>query len=161
MIHTINISNETYNKLESLIQGFSDTPEKVINRLIDNFSPHQKPKNQNLKRRDYTKYIFNSHPYPKNRLVLMVLKQIVNDKQNMSFKELKSMFPKTIQGSFGVFDKFEEGSKAFNNQRRFFTKPEELIKLSDTNIAVCNQWGSGNIQKFINVAKKYNYKIDN
>ncbi len=43
---------------------------------------------------------------------------------------------------------------------RFFTKKDEILKIKDTNIAVCNQWGkSTNIDKFINHARGLGFKI--
>jgi hypothetical protein len=42
---------------------------------------------------------------------------------------------------------------------RHFLKPEEIIQLADSRIAVTNQWGIGNINHFINQARKLDYKI--
>ncbi len=154
---TIEVSPNIYAKLEQLAKGFSDTPNQVIERLINNSNIVKNTvKNSN---KDYTKYIFNEIEYGKNRLVLSVIKKFVEDNKNISFSGLETKFPKSIQGSSGVFDRFEEGSKAFTKKIRFFTKKEELIQLSDICIAVCSQWGIGNIDEFIEQAEKLGYII--
>ncbi len=35
----------------------------------------------------------------------------------------------------------------------------QLIQLSDEKIAICSQWGKGNIKRFLSKAKKLGYKI--
>ena len=58
---------------------------------------------QSSANRDKTKYMFNGKVYPKNRLVLAIIKEYV-EKHNPSFQELSSVFDKSLQGSLGVVD---------------------------------------------------------
>ena len=105
--------------------------------------------------KDYTKYNFNNHSrLTKNRLVLKVVKQYVSDNKGLSFQDLETKFPKSLQGSLGVFDKCDGVGRV-----RFFKKPKELIQLSDTCIAVCTQWSIDNIKQFIKQAEKLGFKI--
>ncbi len=150
----IEISSDVYDKLDQLAKGFDDTPNTVIERLIkQNSQLVAKPPQKYGK--DYTKYNFNNHvKLAKNRLILKVVKQYVSDNKGLSFQDLETKFPKSLQGSYGVFDKCDRVGKS-----RFFKKPEELIQLSDTCIAVCTEWGTHNINKFIEQAKKLGFKI--
>lgn len=115
-----------------------------------------------LSSKDTTKYIFNDKSIGKGRLVLAVIKQHIENNFNLTFSELEKQFPKTCQGSRGVFSTIEEANDIYakTNRRRHFVKPDELIKLSDVSIAVSSQWGIKNIDKFISVAKNLGYKIE-
>lgn len=167
----IEISADVYDKLGRLLESFDDTPNTVIERLIEHFNNTKKSqsvaKSSKKNSKDYTKYNFNNHfKLAKNRLVLEVVRQFIRDNEGISFQRLEIKFPKILQGSFGVFDKFEKGCKSFIEKdkklQRFFTKQEELIQLSDARIAICSQWGKGiidNIDGFIKQAEKLGFTI--
>lgn len=108
--------------------------------------------------RDFTKYTFNGSTYGKNRLVLAVIKDYVSKNLDITFSSLEKIFPKTLQGS----ETFTTEEIAKNKRdRRNFIKPEELITLKDSVIAVSTQWGRGNIERFVKHAiKKLKYTID-
>lgn len=107
--------------------------------------------------KDYSKYDFNNKLLNKRKLVLEVIKKHVEMNKDISYSSLERDFPKKLQGSCGVFNKWETVNE---KGRHFFLQPEELIKLSDgSTIAVCNQWGIGNIENFIDAAKKLGHKI--
>lgn len=107
--------------------------------------------------RDFTKYEFKDITYSKNRLVLAIIKDYVSKNPDISFSGLEKIFPQTLQGR----ETFTTETIAKNKRdRRNFIKPEELIILSDTVIAVSTQWGKGNIERFIkHVTKELKYKI--
>ena len=108
--------------------------------------------------RDFSKYIFNGMMLKKNRLVLEVVKHYVANHPNISYAELEAAFPKRYQGAKGVFTTVETAQAG--RDIRHFIKPEEIIQLSDCQIAVCTQWGKGNIENFIKLAKeKHHYVI--
>lgn len=110
---------------------------------------------------DFTKYLFNSKTLGKNRLVLEVLKSYVADHPNISYSELESVFPSRIQGARGVFSTFELAqAQIASERRRHFIKPDEVIHLSDSTIAVSTQWGLGNINNFIKKARELRYTIN-
>lgn len=112
--------------------------------------------------RDNSKYQFNGIKLGKGRLVLEVIKHYVSSKQCTKFADLEKVFPKSCQGSWGVFTTDEKANEIYeqSGHHRHFNRPEELVKLSeDCTIAICRQWGIGNIDKFIQQATKLGYKI--
>ncbi len=116
------------------------------------------------KKYDRTKYMFLGQIYGKNRLVLAVIKKFIEDNPNISYSELKNIFPNKIQGSqYGVFTNIDDANSIINKtqHKRHFVKSNEVITLKDnTIIAVCTQWGIQKIGKFLEKAKELNYKID-
>ena len=116
-----------------------------------------------LSAKDMSKYLFNGTYYGKGRLVLAVVKQYVEDNPNISFAELERIFSKSCHNrssKFGVFTTLESAKEIeTRGRKRHFLKSDELIKLSDSTIAVTNQWGIGNIDNLIKVAETLGYKI--
>lgn len=122
--------------------------------------------------RDITKFSFNGKDkLAKNRLVLEVIKQYVDSQQEVSYTELKKVFPDKLQGSIGVIKneqdliQWEKNKKDSNKRKnRFFTDEKDIIRLvNNEKIYVCTEWGAGekeNILSFINhVKNKLDYKI--
>ena len=119
----------------------------------------------NYSNRDFSKFKFKNKEYNKARLVNAVVKEYVDLNPSTTFADLKSVFPDHLQGSTGVFETHEKAQEIFDRtgHKRHYIKPEELIKLSDSTIATCNQWGTGNIESFVDLVNKIegNYKIEN
>ncbi|MDJ0845055.1 hypothetical protein [Crocosphaera sp.] len=113
---------------------------------------------------DRTKYKFKDNIYGKNRLVLAVVKDYVENHPNIQYSELKTAFPDNLQGSkFGVILTLEEAKKIqeTTGYKRHFIKDEQVINLANNlKIAVSTQWGIGNIHNFIQTAKKLGFKIE-
>ncbi|WP_288432608.1 hypothetical protein [uncultured Acinetobacter sp.] len=104
--------------------------------------------------RDYSKYLFNGYEYNKRNLVLAVIKSHILNKKITNFYELTKDFPKSLRnGRF--YKKFDE-IVSFN---RYFSQPDELLNFDDGCYAVSNQWGAGNIEEFLEQARKLNYEI--
>jgi len=114
--------------------------------------------------KDYTKYLFNGTVYTKNRLVLAIVRSYVESNPEISYAELKKIFPDELQGrgNYGVFNSLNDAEKilADSGYKRHFIQPDEVIKLKDETIAVCNQWGVRNIDKFRNKVKDLSFKIE-
>lgn len=110
-----------------------------------------------LQKRDKTKYMFDSKVYPKNRLVLAVIKKYVQD-HNPTFDELQCVFDKSLQGTLNVVDTLENVSKIKDASKRYFTNNVLLLK-DGTKAVVCTQWGIFNIPKFEQQAKSLGYEI--
>lgn len=106
--------------------------------------------------KDYTKYIFNGNKYGKNRLVLAVIKDYVNNNPTITYEDLQVVFPNSLQGIETFTTETEAKQK---KDRRNFIKKNELITLSNATIAVSTQWGIGNIEPFINHCKGMNIDI--
>jgi len=115
----------------------------------------------NNSNKDATKYQFNGKLFGKGRLVLSVLKEHVENNPSLTFSDLERQFPKSCQGSYGVFTTVDNANNVFalKNRARHFIKPDEIISLSDSSIAVSSQWGIGNIDKFVSIAKGLGYNI--
>lgn len=178
MSPVVRIPPEIYSRLEQLAKGF-DTPTNVIERLLDHFEncgavtdtdeqrqavtrPQKTPSiESSFNKRDTTKYVFNNHTFGKGRLVLAVVQDYVNNNPETSFEELLTVFPKHLQGSSGVFDEFVKAQEIYerSGHKRHYLYPNEAIQLSDVEVAVCTQWGVGNIDRFIDEAESLGFEI--
>ncbi len=118
-----------------------------------------KPVDKQLSNRDKTKYMFEGKVYAKNRLVLAIVKKFVED-NNPTRDQLFSVFDKSLQGSLGVVEVYENAIKISDASKRFFLKEDDVIKLKDARVVVCTQWGIFNIVKFIKQAQSLGYNID-
>lgn len=117
--------------------------------------------NDGSKAKDITKYRFNGKTYGKGRLVLAVIKEYVADNPNVTFAEFEMVFPQSLQGSHGVLREKQDAINLANEKRkRHFIKEEECVQLNNLAVAVCSQWGIGNIGNFIDKAKELSYVID-
>ena len=119
----------------------------------------QKPAGEQPSNRDKTKYMFEGKVYAKNRLVLAIVKKFVED-NNPTCDQLFSVFDKSLQGSLGVVEVYENAIKISDASKRFFLKEDDIIKLKDARVVVCTQWGIFNIVKFIKQAQSLGYNID-
>ncbi|MGK7955424.1 MAG: hypothetical protein AB4063_09210 [Crocosphaera sp.] len=95
--------------------------------------------------------------------MLAVVKDYVENNPHIQYSELITIFPDKLQGTFGVFSSLEEAKKIQEEKKkkRHFIKDEEVINLANNvKIAVCTQWGIGNINNFIEAAQKLEFKIE-
>lgn len=111
---------------------------------------------ERVSNKDYTKYLFNGNKYGKNRLVLAVIKDFVENNPTITYSQLKVQFPDHLQ-SRETFT--TETIAKQKRDRRNFIEPNELITLADETIAVSTQWGLANINPFIEHCKKLNIEI--
>ena len=110
-------------------------------------------------KKDTTKYNFKENKnLGKGRLVLAVVKDYVENNPEISFEELLLVFPSELRSVYGVFARTEEVEE--KHQVRYFMKDADRIALSDSTIAVCNQWGITNIDPFLEVCKKLGLEIN-
>lgn len=115
----------------------------------------------NVTTRDKSRYLFNGKVYLKNRLVLAVVKDYVENHKGITCNELKSIFEKSLQGSFGVVETDENAQiRCVDYQNRFFTEEKDVLRLSDGKMFVCSQWGILNIPNFIARAVRLGYEIE-
>ena len=113
--------------------------------------------------KDYSKFTYKNKAYNKARLVNEIVREFVDLNPTTTLSKLKKVFPKQIQGSFGVFDKLSRAEEIYSNwgHKRHYIKPTETINLGDGEIiATCNQWNPHNIASFIENAKKHGYEIE-
>ena len=107
--------------------------------------------------RDKTQYQFLENTYNKRQLVLAIVTHYIKNNPDVTLNKLCQTFPDEIN-SYGVIAPLE---KAKEKERRYFLNEEELLKTEDgQTIAVCNQWGIGNIGFILEIAKKLGYQIN-
>lgn len=109
--------------------------------------------------RDKTKYMFEGKVYPKNRLVLAIIKKYVAE-HSPTFAELCNVFDKSLQGSLGVVELYDNTLKTSDAQKRYFLKEEDILYLNNEKVVVCTQWGIFNIVKFVKRAQSLGFNIE-
>jgi len=101
--------------------------------------------------------------YPKNRIVLEVIRQFLKDNPEITYGQLNAVFPSHIQGSkYGVFTKYENALQfQATVGNRHFLKESELLKTADgIKIAICSQWAKGkNFEEFLKKTRVLGYEI--
>ncbi|OFY85378.1 MAG: hypothetical protein A3F72_03685 [Bacteroidetes bacterium RIFCSPLOWO2_12_FULL_35_15] len=95
--------------------------------------------------RDTSKLKFNGELYGKGRLVLAVVQKYMLDNPKTTFTKLKEVFPDELQPRYGMIQEVSKAKKISADRDRYFLKPEDLIKVGDKKVAVCNQFGSHNL----------------
>ena len=108
--------------------------------------------------RDKTKYMFEGRVYPKNRLVLAIIKKYA-EQNNPTYEELNNVFNKSLQGSLNVVEPFDTALKISDASKRYFMKEEDILNVQNTKVVVCTQWGIFNIVKFIKLAQTLGFDI--
>ena len=114
--------------------------------------------------RDYSKYMFEGKTYGKGKLVLAVVQKYVADNPTVTFEDLQKTFPDMLQGSKGVvrlFDSVSPEDRGENGAiKRYYVNNDEIIKLNGLKVLVSDQWGAGNVEKFIeNAVNNLNFDI--
>lgn len=112
--------------------------------------------------KDYTRYLFQGNSFNKRKLVLAVIQQWFSEQKPNQLSELLQAFPQEIR-SGGLFVSVDDAKEIYGRQGiyRHFLSDDEILEFPDsTQYAVSNQWGKGNIEKFINQAKKIGYEIE-
>ena len=112
-----------------------------------------------IKKRDTTKYSFNGKIRLKQQeMVEAVIRQYLKDNPSSSFEELLKAFPKRLQGTYGCVCKVSD----IVAPERF--RPEHIVLMDGTEIAICSQWGrawgTGNIPLFLENARELGYEIE-
>jgi len=115
----------------------------------------KKPETKTTSGRDNQKYKFENQEYGKGPLVRAVVAAFVKKSPKTTLSILKKVFPDGLLHRYGVFQELKEAKKLSGTRDRYFMKPEQVIKLKDATIAVCNQWTSDNIQPFLVEAKRH------
>jgi 5-methylcytosine-specific restriction protein B len=70
------------------------------------------------------------------------------------------VFDKSLQGSLGVIETYENAQKISDASKRYFMKDEDALQLVDTKAVVCTQWGIFNIVKFVKRAQSLGFEIE-
>lgn len=152
------------------IKGVADMLNIPIDIKLDNTSEntvitqssHQPKGNAKGKR---TKYSINGgEPSWKNRTVWNVVRNLLSELPNATFKEISDFFPKALHGSFGVVATVEDIEKRakynLTEHSRWFLDPSEILTSADgVRFAVSNEWGD-NFENFrSHVIKEFGWTI--
>jgi len=117
----------------------------------------------NQRNMDRSKYKFNNMNLGKGRLSYEIVKKYILDHSNITYNELEEIFPKSIQGNHGVFTTLENAQDIYSRYgyKRHFLNEEDILFVGNVKIAICSQWGIGNIDNIIKLAKeKLKYSIE-
>lgn len=108
--------------------------------------------------KDMTRYQFLGQIYNKRNLVLAIVKYYLETHPEKTLEELRQVFPDAIRGSLGVVAPVE---KAREKEIRYFLDEDQILVTGDGQlIAVCNQWGIGNIGPILQIAKDLGYQVE-
>lgn len=99
-----------------------------------------------------------------NRTVLAVVKKYINENKQVTYKELKEIFPDSLQGNIGVLKNQSDYANYINRtttgQKRFFL--DEIIEIFNDKIYVCKYWGeyikngkNGNKNEFLEYVRNH------
>lgn len=157
---------EMFDRIKTLEEQVADLQGEIA--LLKNGGNDNCPNNaaaSNEKERNKTKYYFENNLYSKNRLVLAIVKRYVETHKNISEEMLYNAFPKYLQGPFGVVCSVDYAKQKWQGyERRFFTKPDEIIHIYGREYIVCSQWYSGkvksNMERFLERARKLGFEIE-
>jgi hypothetical protein len=111
--------------------------------------------------RDYTKYKFKNTEYNKRRLVFAVIMDWIANNEPKDFKELEKAFPQNTRKG-GLYLPYEKAKEVYERQQipRHFLGENEIITFQDgIRYAISNQWGKGNIERFISRAREIGIEI--
>lgn len=112
--------------------------------------------------KDYTRYLFHGNSFNKRKLVLAVMRHWVEVNKPGNIFDILQAFPQEIR-SGGLLVPEQEAKEIYDRQgiyRHFLGDDEVLEFLDSSRYAISNQWGKGNIDKFISQAKKLGYEIE-
>ena len=126
--------------------------------------------NPSAGKKDYTKYTLDGvGEYGKGRLVLEVIRKYVAKNSSITYDELCRKFPKQLRGRknektfWGCMNLRNDAMTLYaeTGKKRHFLEDDEIIRLSDgAEVAVSSQWGAGNIDLFIDAARKMGFAIE-
>ena len=109
-----------------------------------------------------TRYQFYGNSFNKRKLVLAVIRHWVDENKPNNLSELLQAFPNEIR-SGNLFVPIQEAKDIYERYSiyRHFLGDDEVLQFDDgTQYAISNQWGKGNIEKFITQVKKLGYEIE-
>ncbi|PZF71850.1 hypothetical protein [Taibaiella soli] len=109
--------------------------------------------------RDVSQYTFNGRSFGKGPLVRAVVAQYVLDHQEITYEELKEVFPDDLLKRFGIFQDQKTAKEIAPKGNRYFTKPDQIINVKDKEVVVCSQFTLENLQPFLKVARGLGYDI--
>lgn len=110
--------------------------------------------------KDKTQYQFLGKTYNKRQLVLAIVTHYLQIHPSTTLDQLRQVFPDGLHRTYGVVAPLEK-AKEKGGAKRYFLNEEQLLQTGDSyTIAVCNQWGIGNISPILEIAKNQGYQVE-
>lgn len=110
--------------------------------------------------KDRTQYRFLDNIYNKRQLVLALVTHYLQTHPETTFEQLRHIFPDELHSSYGVVALVEQ-AQVKGGRTRYFLDEEQLLTTGDgQRIAVCNQWGIGNVGPILEIAVKQGYSFE-
>ena len=140
------------------------TPTKTEEVQLGNFEQSDRINKSNQVGRDRTRYIINDNTIPlaKNRFVLEFVKKYLRQKPS-DYNDLKKIFRDEYQGSIGVINELDFVKEKYANKsnKRHFTAPSEILQSQDgVRFVVSTEWGKGNINNIVDLARREGFHIE-
>jgi len=125
----------------------------------------QKEERREVRRgaRDNTKYNFNGQTgLSKRGIVRSIWLKYMQDNPSLTYEKLIQDFPKEIRNRLFVEleEALEQQKRDSNGLNRYFIEDDEVLKIGDKKYVISNQWGKGNIEIFLEYAKKLGYEVE-
>ena len=109
--------------------------------------------------KDLTQYEFMGNVYRKRHLVLAVISYYLQTHPETTFEEVRQVFPDSLHSSYGAIAPLEKAQAV--GPKRYFLNDDQILTTGDgCKIAVCNQWGIGNLIPFLEIAQRLGYQIE-
>lgn len=119
----------------------------------------KKQKSQKFAPVTQSQFTFDGESYGKGPLVLAVVMAHAKKNKKITHEQMKAAFPDTLLRGYGIFTTAKKAEEMCKTRKRYFIREDQLVKLADEVIAVCNQFTGDNIGAFLNQAKLLGYTI--
>lgn len=150
--------------------GFDSMPSKFVTERVrggDSSERVKKPlppskkkdKTAKFDKVEQSTFEFNGESYGKGPLVLAVVRFHAEKNKKITHEQMKAAFPDSLLRGYGIFTTRAKADELCKTRKRYFVKDDQVVKLSDETIAICNQFTSDNIGAFLNQAKLLGYTI--
>lgn len=138
-------------------------PDEETSIWKENNLPESESISQKGKRAMFS--LNNSNPLCKNKSVLEAVRLFINSFPDAKFKDIETMFPAHLQGSYGVLRTVEEinSRKAKNKTevRRWFLNPSEILYDADgIAFAVSTEWGDNFVSFKKHIEESFGWKLE-
>lgn len=146
-------ADSVLNQITLTVSPLAKIEKEAIQSVVPAYEPIQ-----STSTRDKTKYsILGRDLLPKNRFVLNVVGQYVNENPK-TYSEYARIFNTLRPDSLGVIRKYD--SLPINQHRNYFMKEDECLNSQDgIKFVVCNQWSISNISPIVQFANLQGYNV--
>lgn len=154
-----NIVRETVDNIRLFIQSFEEYRHPIIDKRDFNEVP-SKGKGSKDKKPEYS--LNNSTPLKQGRFVLALVRKYIEDNPTVTYVELLRVFPKEIQGTYGILKSYDEAyTKFIDSNKPYFYKESDILLTGDgIRIVVSSQWVEWKTDKVMQLAQRLKYHVE-